>query len=257
MERGNKGPPATRRAHAACPPPPGRQYAAGRGVAGAPLWTLRSPGPRQQGCLPPRPRRRMLVFVAACVHSCHMDVQLTAQQLTTEGKRYCSDPMMLRAPASVAPLPPPRRGHEDEHPTARARWTLAVAVPRAAVRAAPPVVAATATAGRARARWAPQVAGPRAVRAAVASSLSEACCSRLPLAASLARQQDLQGETRGDSVPRWQGPEKRERGSRKGVCVGTKRLIRPPTPPDTPKRKHQHHGVTGMQYANTSRGGVR
>ena len=41
----------------------------------------------------------------------------------------------------------PRRGHEDEHPTARARWTLAVAVPRAAMHAVPPVVAATATAG--------------------------------------------------------------------------------------------------------------
>ena len=149
LERGNQGPPATPRAHAACPAPPGRQHAAGCGVAGAPLWTLRSPDPRRQGC---------------------------------------DRPMTLRAPASVAPLLLPRRGHEDEHLTARARWTLAVAVPRAAMHAVPPVVAATATAGRALARWAPQVAGPRAGRAAVASSLCEACCSwraaTPPLAAS-------------------------------------------------------------------------
>lgn len=94
--------------------------------------------------------------------------------------------MTPQAPASVAPLRLPRRGHEDEQPTARARWTLTVAVPRAAVRAAPPVVAATATAGRALARWAPQVAGPRTVRAAVASSLCEACCSRAPATPPLA-----------------------------------------------------------------------
>ena len=79
--------------------------------------------------------------------------------------------MTLRVPASVAPLLLPRRGHEDEHLTARARWTLAVAVPRAAMHAVPPVVAATATAGP-RARWA-QVARPRVD----ASSLCEACCS--------------------------------------------------------------------------------
>ena len=147
LERGNQGPPATPRAHAACPAPPGRQHAAGCGVAGAPLWTLRSPDPRQQGC---------------------------------------DHPMTPPAPASVAPLRLPRRGHEGEHPTARARWKLAVAVfraalraalPRAAVRAALPQVAvhAAPSVGRARAPAVVAVTVPRAavwaaVRAAVASS---------------------------------------------------------------------------------------
>ena len=35
-------------------------------------------------------------------------------------------------------------------------------------------------------------------------------------------------------------PEKGRQAGEKGFCVGTKRLIRPPTPPDTPQRKHQH-----------------
>ena len=86
--------------------------------------------------------------------------------------------MTLRAPVSSARLRLPRRGHEDEHPsTARARWKLAVAVVRAALRAALPQVAvhAAPSVGRARAPAVVAVTVPRAavwasVRAAVASS---------------------------------------------------------------------------------------